>query len=231
MNKAHKSRIAQKTRLAIMEERTLLANELHDSLAQTLASLRFQVSMVEETVSQSRERTGIRQIRNIKDGLDQANCQLRELLGHFRISMDERGLIPAVESLVERLHKETDIAIYFHNETQNYELPPTLEIQVLHIVQEALTNVRKHSQAKFVRVLIRWDNKSGKYCVLVEDDGQGIQLKQNHTGPGKHIGLSIMQERASRLNGELNIETEVGEGTRVELTFLVPPARKGLYAD
>ncbi len=217
-------------RLSIMEERTLLANELHDSLAQTLASLRFQITLVEETVAQSKDRTGIRQIRNIKEGLDQANSQLRELLAHFRTRMDERGLIPAIESVVERFRKETGIAAFFQNEIGESNLPPSLEVQVLHIVQEALTNVRKHSDAQTVRVLLRADD-TGDHHVLVEDDGQGIAEKVVSDPPGEHIGLSIMRERAARLGGTLNIESETGEGTRVELQFNVPSQRRGRERD
>jgi len=213
-------------RLSIMEERTLLANELHDSLAQTLASLRFQVTLVEETVAQSKDRTGIRQIRTIKEGLDQANSQLRELLAHFRTRMDERGLIPAIESVVERFRKETGIAAYFQNEIGESHLPPSLEVQVLHIVQEALTNVRKHSDAQNVRVLLRTED-NGEHHVLVEDDGQGIAERVVSDPPGEHIGLSIMRERAARLGGTLNIESETGEGTRVELQFSLQPPRLG----
>ena len=213
-------------RLSIMEERTLLANELHDSLAQTLASLRFQVTLVEETVAQSKDRTGIRQIRTIKEGLDQANSQLRELLAHFRTRMDERGLVPAIESVVERFRKETGIAAFFQNEIGESKLPPSLEVQVLHIVQEALTNVRKHSDAQTVRVLLR-AGSGGEHHVLVEDDGQGIEEKVVRDPPGEHIGLSIMRERAARLGGTLTIESDTGEGTRVELLFNVPPPRRG----
>ena len=212
-------------RLSIMEERTLLANELHDSLAQTLASLRFQITLVGETVAQSKDRTGIRQIRTIKEGLDQANSQLRELLAHFRTRMDERGLIPAIDSVVERFRKETGIAAYFQNEIGESKLPPVLEVQVLHIVQEALTNVRKHSDAQNVRVLLRAED-NGDHHVLVEDDGQGIEEKVVSDPPGEHIGLSIMRERAARLGGTLHIESDAGEGTRVELQFNVPPLRR-----
>lgn len=212
-------------RLSIMEERTLLANELHDSLAQTLASLRLQVSLVEETVGQSKDRTGIRQIRTIKEGLDQGNNQLRELLAHFRTRMDERGLVPAIESVVERFRNETGIAAFFQNEIGESNLPPSLEVQVLHIVQEALTNVRKHSNAQNVRVLLRAEGNDD-YHVLVEDDGQGIEEKVVSDPPGEHIGLSIMRERAGRLSGNLSIESEPGEGTRVELQFHVHPQQR-----
>lgn len=204
-------------RLYIMEERTLLANELHDSLAQSLASLRFQVSMVEETVEQSRDRTGLKQIRTIKESLDLANNQLRELLAHFRTRMDERGLVPAIAQMVEKFQNQTGISVFFQNELTRTDLSPAMEVQVLHIVQEALTNVRKHSDAQYVRVLMR-STEDGDYSVLVEDDGQGISDEQINAAPGEHIGLTIMKERAQRMGGELHIESEPGEGTRVELT-------------
>jgi len=208
-------------RISIIKERTSLANELHDSLAQSLASLRYKVTMVEETVGQSRDRTGILQIRSIKEGLDQANSQLRELLSHFRTRMDERGLLPAIETLVERFEKETGVAVYFQNEVTKPILSPSVEVQVLHIVQEALTNIRKHSQANNVRVLIRSDDNEN-YYVLVEDDGQGMQEQYLTAGPGEHIGMSIMKERAERISGTFSIETEPGEGTRIELRFRAP---------
>lgn len=213
-------------RLYIMEERTLLANELHDSLAQSLASLRFQVSMVEETVEESRDRTGLKQIRAIKDGLDLANNQLRELLAHFRTRMDERGLVPALEQMIEKFQTTTGISVFFQNELTQTDLSPAMEVQILHIVQEALTNVRKHSDAQNVRVLMRSDN-CGEYNILVEDDGQGISTAEIHAAPGEHIGLTIMKERAQRMGGNLHIESEHGEGTRVELTINVEKSRLG----
>jgi two-component system nitrate/nitrite sensor histidine kinase NarX len=85
-------------------------------------------------------------------------------------------------------------------------------------VQEALTNTRKHAQAHTVRVLLRC-RPAGGYLLLVEDDGVGFELPNRNGHPGEHIGLSIMEERARRLGGQLRIESEPGEGTRVELTY------------
>ena len=165
----------------------------------------------------------------LRVGVDRANQELRELLAHFRTRMDERGLIPAIEALVEKFEQETGIIVFFQNETKEFKLLPALEVQVLHIVQEALANVRKHSQAENVRILIRSDN-SGNYLVLVEDDGQGIKEVEKNARPGEHVGLSIMRERAKRLSGELNIESEPGEGTRVELTFHAQNQKVKIYA-
>lgn len=202
-------------RLTIMQERTMLAHELHDSLAQTLASLRFRVSVLSQNIHQQDNQNALQEVIQLKNGLDEANTELRELLAHFRVPMDERGLIPATESLIERLKNESSIAVFFQTECSSIKLPPLVEVQVLHIIQESLTNIRKHSQAEHVRVLIRCDEED-QYHVLIEDDGIGIESLTMNGQPGEHVGLSIMQERARRIGGELIIESEPGEGTRVE---------------
>jgi two-component system nitrate/nitrite sensor histidine kinase NarX len=205
--------------LALMQERTRMAHELHDSLAQTLASLRFQVKMLDETLQNGQ--SGPRpEVDQIKRGLDQAYRELRELLAHFRAPVDGRGLVPAIEDLVAQFRRETDIAAFFHKECADFRgLPAGTEMQVLRIVQEALANARKHAEARNVRVLLRSD-ELGNYRVLVEDDGIGMPSgSPQNAAPGEHIGLSIMEERARRIGGELKVESEVGEGTRVVLTF------------
>ena len=205
-------------RLHIMQERTMLAHELHDSLAQTLASLRFQVNLLEKTLKDSENTVAKAEVEQLKNGLDEANNELRELLAHFRVHMDERGLIPATEALIKRFQNESGIPVFFQNQCPDLKLPPIQEVQVLHIIQESLANARKHSQANNVRVLIR-QTSDEHYHVLIEDDGVGID-DQNITGqPGEHVGLSIMKERARRINGEVTIESEPGEGTRIELDF------------
>ncbi len=206
-------------RLSIIQERTMLAHELHDSLAQTLAGLRFQSQMLEETLEKSQESGALGEVRKIRTSVEEAHTELRELLVHFRARMDERGLIPALEEMMESFRHETQIAAFFHNECQQLSLRPDQEVQVLHIVQEALTNVRKHSGARNVRLLLHCD-KGNAYRILVEDDGNGLVSTNRQPLPGEHVGLSIMQERARRLGGTLRVEGEPGEGTRVELTCM-----------
>ncbi len=213
-----KSRFDEETkRLSLMQERTMLAHELHDSLAQTLASLRFRVSLMHQAFRQHDEEILQQELDQLRGGLDEANIELRELLTHFRVRMDERGLIPAIENLVERFKKESEIHIFFQNECQDLRLPPVQEVHVLHIIQESLANIRKHSGAENVRVLLRCQQDEDTFNVLIEDDGRGIASQVSNGQPGEHVGLTIMQERASRIGATLTIESEQGEGTRVEL--------------
>ena len=207
-------------RLSIIEERTALANELHDSLAQTLASLRYQVRMLEETLEQevSVDGRSRREIHRIRSGLDEAHTELRELLNSFRAPLDQRGLLPALEKLAKRFRQETGVSIFLQCNCQNVHLGASEEMQMLRIVQESLANIRKHAHAQTVRILLTC-NLAGEYLLLVEDDGVGFIDTKPVGSPGEHIGLSIMGERAKRMGGTFRIESEPGEGTRVELTY------------
>lgn len=206
-------------RLSIVEERTSLAHELHDSLAQTLASLRFQVRMLEETLqnSQSSERAQ-QEAQRIHNGVDEAHDELRELINSFRAPLDPRGLVPALGKLVERFNQETGIPAFFQPDCLKTDLDTSQEMQALRIVQECLANIRKHAKAHTIRVLLRC-RSPGDYLILVEDDGVGFEGAAPQGNPGEHIGLSIMEERARRVGGALSIESEPGEGTRVELVI------------
>jgi two-component system nitrate/nitrite sensor histidine kinase NarX len=222
---------AEARRLSIVEERSALAHELHDSLAQTLASLRFQVRMLDDTLQQTDAAAAARDdLQRIRNGLDEAHTELRELLNSFRAPVDERGLIPALEKVVARFGQETGVHVLFQNECRQLTLAAAEELQMLRIVQEALANIRKHAAAHTVRVLLSC-GAGGLYKLLVEDDGCGFEQGQRRGQPGEHIGLSIMEERARRLGGELRIESEPGEGTRVELLYQpVQPPRSKLQA-
>jgi len=213
----------QAKRVALMEERTFLSHELHDSLAQTLVSLKFQTRFLRDSFEKREFDLFFKELSALDNGLNKANDDLRDLLDHFRINMDERGLIPAIAELSQNLQSENNIACYFQDESNGMTLPPNYEVQVLHIVQEALSNIRKHSKAKNVRIMIRENHK--KWHLIIEDDGIGMResLAQvvSQSKPGEHIGLSIIKERANHINGTLSIESDADEGTRISLDFFV----------
>ena len=205
-------------RLSIIKERNALAHELHDSLAQTLASLRFQVSMLDEAIDQQGADVTHEDIQQIKGGLDEAYTELRELLAHFRAPINSRGLLAALEDLISNFRKQSGMHVLLQKEWDASNLSANMEMQVVRIIQEALANTRKYSKAHTVRVMLRCD-ESENYHVLIEDDGIGMEKPAFSGHPGEHLGLSIMQERARYLGGELRIESEPGEGTRVQLNF------------
>lgn len=204
-------------RLAIMEERNMIGNELHDSLAQSLVGMRLQTKMLGETLFKKDVRAAQSEVRRLNTAIDDAHTSLRELLSNFRSRMDERGLIYAVQDLVYNFKQETGINTYFHTGDikDHAELSPAQEFQAYRIIQEALANIKKHSNACNVRILF---NRQGDGCsILIEDDGLGISDEHADSSPGEHIGLSVMKERATALGGEIEIESEAGEGTRIIL--------------
>ena len=109
------------------------------------------------------------------------------------------------------------MTVYLHSEGNMPNLSPVAEVQFLGIVREGLANVRKHSGAKLIRIFIQALSDGG-YRLLIEDDGIGFDRISITTQSREHVGLSIMQDRAQRLGGVLKIESEPGEGTRLELT-------------
>lgn len=213
---------------SIMKERTLLAHELHDSLAQTLASLRFQVSIMEENILENIP-VNREEVTRLHESIDEAYREVRGLITHFRAPMNKRGLIPSLEQLISDFQSNCNIPIFFQNEW-SIDLKSEQEFQIVRIVQESLANVRKHSEARTVRILARspklsdssfatTSSKDNNCEILIEDDGIGMENPNLTNSLGEHIGMSVMEERARRIGGTISIETEAGEGTQILLTF------------
>ncbi|OGA22500.1 MAG: hypothetical protein A3I02_03410 [Betaproteobacteria bacterium RIFCSPLOWO2_02_FULL_67_26] len=207
-------------RLAIIEERNIIGNELHDSLAQSLIGMRLQLKILSESLARKDFSAAQYEANALRRAMTRANADLRDLLTNYRLKIDESGLVQTVANLVERFGRETGIAVFFQNECQAFALTPAQEIQVYYIIQEALANVRKHSSARNVRIML--NNEGDLYTVLIEDDGLGMAESADGM-PGEHAGLAIMRERTERLPGQFVIESEPGEGTRIVLIFNAPP--------
>jgi two-component system nitrate/nitrite sensor histidine kinase NarX len=202
----------------IKKERNIIANELHDSLAQTLASLRFQVRVLDQSLQPVGDFMAFKTIESIENALDEASADLRELIAYCRVPIEQQGLFPAIKRAVEKFRKETDIHIKLQCNDESLILPSNMELNAYRIVQEALTNIKKHANAKTVRVLITHDGHHN-VRILIENDGKGFDQRKIDSSDGRHLGLTIMKERARHIGGELKIETDPDEGTRVELKF------------
>ena len=208
--------------LSIVRERAAIAYELHDSLAQTLASLRLQADMLADSLT-GRGGAGVPvELARIRAAVDSANIELRELIAGFRAPVDGRDLRAALEEMTARHTTGSGLTVRLQIEGELPELPAGPQLQVVRIVGEALANACAHSGGNFARVLVRSEATSVR--VLVEDDGAGFSMPPSDAAPGEHIGLSVMHERARWLGGSLDIESEPGEGTRVSLAFPTPRA-------
>ncbi len=212
----------------IMQERSRFSAELHDSLAQTLASLRFQVRVLEDDLNNNDEVRVRSMLERIERAVTDANTELRGLIAHFRAPIDRRGLIPAIKTAVDRFREETGVVIFMQSVWPESPLEAAQELHVLRIIQESLVNIRKHASASAVRVFLGTEGAHLK--VIVEDDGVGFdQSSSQGSDDGHHIGLGIMTTRAEQLGGELVIDSEPDEGTRILLKFL--PRSAGIVDD
>jgi two-component system nitrate/nitrite sensor histidine kinase NarX len=210
------SRAAQENlRTSLIQERRLIAGEVHDSLAQNLTSARMRSSLLRDAIGSGDQPRAFEYLREIDDSLAHAHARVRELITHFRTQMDPSGLVPALRRTIEELNHVGSIHIDFGCRVGELALSAEQELQVYYIVREALANALKHSGGRNVRLL--FERRRGGYEIVVEDDGLGLRATQD--GSAGHFGLKIMRERAGRLGGALAVSSPAGGGTRVRLRF------------
>lgn len=206
----------ERHRLALLDERSVIARELHDSLAQSLSYLKIQVTRLQNLLGPQPHPEPVNEVvGELRDGLNEAYRQLRELLTTFRLRIDGRGLPAAIDDTVQDFRRRTGLNITLENNLSSIELPPHREIHVLQIIREALSNIERHAEARHVSVTLR-NADANLLTVSIEDDGIGFD--ENNT-PMHRYGIVIMRDRAQNLEGDLKVLHRNSGGTRVELTF------------
>ncbi|ABI37738.1 signal transduction histidine kinase, nitrate/nitrite-specific, NarQ [Shewanella sp. MR-4] len=188
----------QRQQLALMEERGVIARELHDSLGQVLSFLKIQISLLRKNLDHSCRSPAVEnQLTEINEGVSTAYVQLRELLSTFRLTIKEPNLKNAMEAMLEQLRANTDIKIHLDYKLSPQWLEAKQHIHILQITREATLNAIKHANAS--RVIIRcYKDDNGMVNISVSDNGIGIgYLKERD----QHFGIGIMHERASKLGG------------------------------
>lgn len=206
----------EQRRLALMDERAVIARELHDSLAQSLSYLKIQVARLQALIRRqgsSADQDAV--IDELREGLNSAYRQLRELLNTFRLKMAEPGLEAALNETVREFVQRGELKILLEYELRHCPLTPNEEIHVLQIVREALSNVSHHAKAKNCDIHLQTTD-SGQVRVSIRDDGVG--LPEQHARLN-HYGTTIMDERAVGLGGTLDMHNRAEGGTEVVLRF------------
>ncbi len=216
-------RLASRDReLAIAEERNLLAQELHDSIAQSLAFLNLQVQMLRQSLVAGKYDETQAVVAEIEAGVQESYADVRELLVHFRTRVGEGDVEHAIRTQLAKFQHQTGIATSFVASGAAVPLAPDDQLQVMHILQEALSNVRKHAHATEVQFeLVRGPG----YRFVVRDDGRGFDVGRAPGADSDHVGLRIMRERAHRIGGRLRVESQPGQGTTVVLDLPVSSLR------
>lgn len=220
-------RTDERRRIALMEERSIIARELHDSLAQSLSYLKIQVARLSALLSEGAGCGPTAEVlAELKLGINNAYRQLRELLTTFRLRIDGRGLSAALHETIREFSERAGLEIRLHDGLLGHELDSNEQIHVLQVVREALANVEHHARAR--RVDVRLAIEQGRVRVTVDDDGVGIVEAEP---PPHHYGLAIMRDRAATLGGTLRAFRRPEGGTRVELDFAPRgPFRSGVTA-
>jgi two-component system, NarL family, nitrate/nitrite sensor histidine kinase NarX len=204
---------------AVSQERHLLARELHDSIAQSLAFLKIQVQLMRDAVKTSNPDDIKQVLEEIDMGVKESYNDVRELLLHFRTRTNTEDIEPALATTLRKFEHQSGVAATLSMQGQGMPLSPDVQIQVLHIVQEALSNVRKHARASQVWLDVK---QQPEWRFEVRDNGTGFQ-PDNDELDETHVGLRIMSERAQRIGAQLDLVSTPGHGSSVLLT-LPPPA-------
>ncbi len=208
-------RLATREReMAISEERNLVAQGLHDSIAQGLTFMNIQIQMLDDSLRSGNTEEAAEIVPALRSGVQESYEDVRELLLNFRSRLAEDDLLGALKTTVDKFRRQTGIEAEFIAEGNGPPFSREQQLQMLFIVQEALSNVRKHAMAR--RVEIRLDNRQD-FSLTIRDDGIGFQFDSLHQKGENHVGINIMRERAQRIHASLAVSSEIGKGTTVSL--------------
>ena len=203
---------------AISQERNLLARELHDSIAQSLAFLKIQVQLMRDALASGDAQRVQTVLGEIDTGVRESYGDVRELLVHFRTRANGEHIEPALQTTLRKFEHQSGLKASLQMHGQGLPLSPEVQIQVLHIIQEALSNVRKHARATRVWLDVQ---QQPQWRFEVRDDGEGFRA-DTAARSENHVGLRIMAERADRIGASLEVLPTAGRGTSVVLE-LPPP--------
>ncbi|NCB34211.1 MAG: HAMP domain-containing protein, partial [Erysipelotrichia bacterium] len=198
-------------RIALMNERNVIARELHDSLAQALSYLKIQVSRLNRSIGKEDYALMMDVSAELKQGLDSAYRQLRELLTTFRLKVDGRGLNEALIKTVNQFREQSNMQISLNYQIMNIPLTSQEEIHLLQIIRETCQNAIHHSQGNSIRIQLS-RSEQDELLLQVEDDGIGIGTSPEKTN---HYGMAIIKERAEQLGGNIEIRALAEGGTGV----------------
>ena len=210
---------------AVAEERAMLARELHDSIAQSLVFLKIQVQLLRTAAQKGQPMQMTQALDELDTGLRESIGDVRELLVHFRTRTNTEDIGQALQETLQKFQHQTGLPAHLTIHGDGLPLPPDVQVQVLHVLQEALSNVRKHSGATKVDLEVF---KGARWRFVVHDDGVGFDMSQSHDQ--SHVGMKIMLERAGGIGAQVEIVSRPGGGTAATLTLPTHPVTGGSVA-
>ena len=210
----------QEHQLILFEERSTIARELHDSLAQSLSYLKIQVSVLERhlknQMSEPEAPAIYQNIEQIKVGLGSAYRQLRDLLVTFRLTIDNDNFDEALHEAASEFALKGGFIIKVNNDIMTLNLSAHEQIDLIQIAREALSNISRHAQAQNVEIHLQYEEGDKHILMRIIDDGVGMSGSVDQT---QHHGLMIMKERAHNIGGELIVTDNKPRGTIITVRF------------
>jgi signal transduction histidine kinase len=205
------------------EERRRIARELHDEAGQLMTSLLVGLRGVSDARQLKVAKTQAKELRKIASkAIGEVGRLARGL--HSSV-LDELGLKDALQRFTDEYASVHHIRVKLNfGETPFSRLDTPMQIGLYRIIQEALTNVARHAQAKTVSVIFNWD--APRLRLVIQDDGQGFQSRNLSEQPSSHLGIEGMRQRASMLGGTLEVSSEPDRGTVVEVRLSLPNAQE-----
>ncbi|MGP1614042.1 MAG: type IV pili methyl-accepting chemotaxis transducer N-terminal domain-containing protein [Pollutimonas bauzanensis] len=205
---------AREREMAISEERNMVAQGLHDSIAQGLTFLNIQVQLLEDSLHKGNFEEAVQIVPALQAGVKESYEDVRELLLNFRSRLVEGDLVRSLEATVGKFRDLTGITTEFLADVDGAPFPSEQQLQILFIVQEALSNIRKHAMANHVAISLA-DRQD--FSLTIHDNGIGFDVETVKQKGASHVGLDIMRERAQRLHARFDIASRPGAGTTVVL--------------
>lgn len=209
--------ILKEKQYAVLEERNIMAQGLHDSIAQSLSFMNMQFQMLNQAWKKNDQDKIEQHLVFLNTGLQQCYEDIRELLNNFRLKLAQESFHDVLISVIDRFKGQTHLPVTFHYQSTGADLTPQQQLQLIFILQEALSNIRKHAKAS--EITIHFRNHQNETYLFIEDNGVGFDTSMSKEHQGHHIGLSIMQERIQQIGGTLTIHSVLNQGTRIEATI------------
>ena len=207
--------IQQQRDLATAEERELMGRDLHDGFGQVIGFINVQVQAAQVLLDNNQIEAARENLGRIIQVAQDAHIDLRHFIVGLRDSArPHRSFYGVLQESLRAFSQAWGVETVFSPAQNTLPiLPDTVEDQLLHIIQEALVNIRKHAEARRVEVLIT--SLSDEIVFIISDDGRGFDPQNAPGAEEKHFGLSIMRERAEQIGGRLELRSSIGQGTRV----------------
>ncbi len=206
--------------MAALEERERIAREMHDSLAQVLSYVNTKTQAARHLLTTGQQAQAESHLKELEDIAQDAYTDVREaILGLRSTDSLQKGMVSTLKEYLFRFSQLSNIKTELQvSDGVPASLPTTAELQVIRIIQESLTNVRKHAKAS--HAWVRISTKDEQAEIVIEDDGQGFNVSRIRRGDWPRFGLQTMRERAESVRGTLDIRSTSGKGTKV--TLMVP---------